>query len=85
MFLNKGILLKVTCVGCVGAFPEHQPLSEQQYESGFTRLMMSIYNRERIQSTVFFSNMRSFMAVLFNSCTVTSLLGKIDGLTYVTP
>ncbi len=45
---------------------------------------MSKYNRERIKFSAFISNMRSFMAALFNSCTVTSLLGKIDGLSYVT-
>ncbi len=47
--------------------------------------MMSIYNRERIKFSPFISNMRSFMAVLFNSCIVTFLLGKSDGLAYVTP
>ncbi len=48
------------------------------------RLMMSIYNRKIIKFSAFISNMHSFMAVLFNSCTVTSsLLGKIGGLSYV--
>ncbi len=37
---------------------------------------MSIYNRERIQFSAFISNMPSFMAVLFNSGKVTSLLGE---------
>ncbi len=32
---DKCILLKVPCGGRAGASPEHQPLSEQQYESGF--------------------------------------------------
>ncbi len=35
-----------------------------------------IDNRERIKFNVFISNMQSFMAVLFNSCKVTSLLGE---------
>ncbi len=46
---------------------------------------MSIYNRERIQFSAFISPMPSFMAVLFNLGKVTSLLGKSDGLSYVTP
>ncbi len=66
-----------------GASPEHQPLSEQQYESGFTRLMMSIYNRERIQFSAF--NALIHDCIWFNSGKVTSLLRKSDGLSYVTP
>ncbi len=81
--LKKWILLKVTCGGRAGAFPEHQPLSEQQYESGFTRLRMSIYNRERIKFSTFISSMRSFMTAY--SGKVTSLLGQTDGLSYATP
>ncbi len=77
-------MYKVPWGGRAGASPEHQSLSEQEYESGFTRLMMSIYNRERIKFSAFISNMHSFMAVLFNSCTVMSLLGKVDGLSFVT-
>ncbi len=57
-------------------------LSEQQW-SDFND--EQIYNRERIQFSAFISNMRSCMAVLINSDKVTSLLGKIDGLSYVTP
>ncbi len=46
---------------------------------------MSIYNRERNKFSAFISTMPSFMSVLFNSCAVTSSLGKSDGLSYVTP
>ncbi len=54
-------------------------LSEQEYESGFTRLMMSIDNREIIQFSTFTSTMPSFMAAYdFHSGIVTSLLGKSD-------
>ncbi len=77
-------MLKVPWGGHAGAFPKHQSLSEQEYESGFTRLRWA-YTTERIQFSAFISNMRLFMAVLFNSGTVTSLLGKIDGLSYVNP
>ncbi len=44
---------------------------------------MNIDNRERPKFSTFISNMPSFMAVLFNSGKVTSLLGKIDGFSYV--
>ncbi len=44
---------------------------------------MSINNKERLKFSTFISNMRSFMAILFNSGIVTSLLGKSDELFYV--
>ncbi len=52
-------------------------------DSGFTRLTISIDNKERLKFSTFISNMRLFMAVLFNSGKLTSLLGKSDGLSYV--
>ncbi len=63
------------------AFPEHQPhqpLSEQQ---AFSRHAFIWF----IDMLAFNSNMRSFMAVLFNLCKVTSLLGQdlMDSFTWL--
>jgi len=52
-------------------------------ERDFARLMMSIDNRESIKFSAFISNIYSFMAVLFNSCKVASLLGQEDLTDYV--
>ncbi len=55
-------------------------------DSGFTRLTMSIDNKERLKFSTFISNMRSFMAAYdLIQANKYILLGKSDGLSYVTP
>ncbi len=47
--------------GRAGAFPEHQPLIEQQYESGFVRLRWAYTTEREFNSALLFPH----MAVLF--------------------
>lgn len=58
------------------AFLSINLVCERHYERNFTRLMMIIDSRERIQFSAFISNMNSFMAVLFNPCKVIYLLAQ---------